>query len=236
MSENSEFEGQTEVYSGKFFKRESWEQAGLAGMDVVLVLGNSNVVTRQANLITDQGEVDARAIFAARFARKFFKELAPAKSPDALQVVAEMAGRNSRSLFKDVGVDVVIPSSLLVERILTKLVYSRGLVCNYLMALLAFEDNIHLYSFNLKQDHHEILLNKTFGQLMEEMPEGWQIMGILPGKGNGAQKKWRDNLINKKEDFDYHFIAHPEVNQQEEYKTRVGDELVVIVDLRNRFP
>jgi len=215
------------VYRGKLSEKNSWARAGLAETALVLVLANSTETTREIDLTADQGEVDARAILAAQLARKFFHELVPDRSPDALQVIAEMAGHNSRRLFKDAGVDVIIPSNLLVERALTKLVYSRGVVCEFLMALLSMKDQVHLYSFRLEEGRHGELFGKTFGDLMEIMPEGFQLIGLLPGCEDD-----RIGLNNEEGDFDHHFIACPETKEAGAYRTKAGDELIVIIDRR----
>lgn len=225
LTEESKSTNQPDVYCGELSILDSWKQAGLAETDVVLVLANSNAAAREADLMVDQGEVDARAIFTARFARKYSTKLASDRSPGVLQVVAEMGGRNSQSLFKEAGVDVVIPGNLLVERVLTKLIYSRGLVCDFLMALLSTKDRVHLYSLCLENDKDGNMLGKTFDELMEIMPEGFQLMGLLPGDENN-----RKDLINLKGDFECHFIAHPAKKKPPPYQSRVGDELIAIVD------
>ncbi len=228
LTEEQEPKNQAGIYCGELSAQDCWEQAGLAETDVVLVLANSNAAAREADLMVDQGEVDARAVFTARFARKYFKKLASDQSPDVLQVVAEMGGRNTCSLFKEAGVDVVIPSNLLVERALTKLIYSRGLVCDFLMALLSMKDRVHLYSLRLERGKHGSLPGKTFDKLMEIVPEGFQLVGLLPGNENN-----REDLDNKAGDFEHHFIAHPARKRTDAYQSRVGDELILIVDRKH---
>ncbi len=223
LTEDTTTKEQKAVVSGPIRDRESWLQAGLKQADVVLILADTDSMGSYSSLLTDQGKVDAMAIFAARFARRFRAQ----ESGDSLQIVAEMVNSNNRSLFKDAGVDVVIPRTLWVERVLTKLVYSRGVVCDFLMALLSLKDQIHLHSFTLDEKRNPELLGKTFGELMILLPEGIQLMGLLPGGGEE-----RERLLNRQGDFDYHFLGHPEQARKNPYRTRSGDELVVIVDRR----
>ena len=58
------------------------------------------------------------------------------------------------------------------------------------------------------------------------LPEGYQLLGLLP-----SESAARARLENTQGDFDFHFIAHPE-KRGGGYRTRAGDELVVIVDRR----
>ena len=215
------------VHIGPFSLESSWQQAGLTEMDTVLVLAQPVETARAVDLTTDYGEADARTILTARFARKFAPQ--PAKAPEGIKIIAEMAGRNSRPLFKDAGVDVVIPCNLLVERILAKLVYSRGLVCDLLMALLSMSDGVYLHSLRLDPVQDSALIGRTFIELMERMPHGVQLMGLLP-----SAETDREELLTNKDDFECHFIAHPDRQTTSAYRSKAGDELVVIVD-RNRL-
>jgi hypothetical protein len=139
-----------------------------------------------------------------------------------------MLGHKSRSLFVDAGVDVIVPSSLLVERMLTKLVYSKGSVCRFLMALLAFDDDRHILTITLREEEHGPLLNRTFEELMAILPTEAQLLGVLPG-----DPVERAKLINPVADFDYHLLTAPDIISKSRYRSMADDELVIILDRRN---
>jgi len=216
-----------EVTVGKFSQKASWDEAGLATSDVVALLTKPPGACGSVDISTDHGEVDARTIFAVEFVRRFRCELAPDTDGKRLRVVAEMLGRNNRSLFTDAGVDVVVPSGLLAERVLTKMVYNYGRVSDFIMALLAVEDDIHLLTVRLDETDHRELVGKTFYEVSALLPDGWQLLGLLP-----AGEAERSRLRNSLSDFTYHFIVSPSSKEDLEYRMSAGDCLFLVVDRR----
>ncbi len=218
---------QSSVVVGDFDEVSSWERAGLLDADEVMILAQSGEQANLGQVADDHGEIDARAIFAARFARQFFSQLAAKSSAGRPRptIAAEMVGHKSKSLFSDAGVDIIVPSSLLVERMLTKLVYSKGAVCRFLMALLAFEDDRHILTIQLREDEHAALIGRSFRDLMFELPPEAQLLGVVPAPG-----KRRERMENTVEDFDYHVLTCPDVESATKYRSEAGDELLVILD------
>lgn len=218
-------EAAPEVTVGALSRKASWEEAGLAASDVVALVTKPPGVCSTGDGGSDHGEVDARTIFAMEFVRRFSRELGGDPDRKGLRVVAEMLGRNNRSLFVDAGVDVVVPSGLLAERVLTKMVYNYGRVSDFIMALLAVEDDIHLQTVRLDEIHHGALLGKRFYDVSDRLPEGWQLLGLLP-----SGKQQRERLRNSLSDFTYHFIVSPTSKEDLDYRTSPGDCLFLVVD------
>ncbi len=223
----AEEEAAAEVTVGKLFHKASWEEAGLATSDVVAVLTKPLGACSATSTVSDHGEVDAKTIFAVEFVKRFRRELSEGVDDRGPRIVAEMLGRNNRSLFSDAGVDVVVPSGLLAERVLTKMVYNYGRVSDFIMALLAVEDDIHLQTVRLDAAEHSTLLGKTFYEAAALLPEGWQLLGLLPA-GEEQRKRLRNNLS----DFTYHFIVSPRSKEDLEYRLGPNDCLFFTVDRR----
>ena len=207
---------------------DSWRQAGIEDVDQITILAQSGEKANAGEGFGEYGEIDAWAIFAARFARSVFSSADGATNKTVPTIAAEMLGQRSRQLFEDAGIDVIIPSSLLVERMLTKLVYSKGSVCRFLMALLAFHDSRHVMTLTLNEEQYGHLLGRTFQELMELLPTDVQLLGVLP-----SDPVLRKRLKNKVKDFQYHFITEPKSSNTVDYRSAAGDDLLVIVDRRD---
>ncbi len=65
----------------------------------------------------DRGELDAKTLLIARYINSRFSD------HNKPVIIAEMLGRNTRELFISAGVDVVLPCSLAVERLIIKMAY-----------------------------------------------------------------------------------------------------------------
>ena len=215
------------VTVGSFTVAENWRKAGILEVDQVTILSQTGERINTGQDFDEHGEIDARAIFTSKFARRHYRQLTsndstPSKAP---LIAAEMLGHKSRPLFHDAEVDIVIPSNLIVERMLTKLVYSKGAVCRFLMALLAFDDGRHIMTITLDKSAHAVLLNRTFEELMFLLPAHIQILGILP-----ENPKDRDHLTNTVPDFAYHVMTSPNSFGLDSYKCKNGDQIIVMID------
>ncbi|MDX8400557.1 MAG: TAXI family TRAP transporter solute-binding subunit [Gallionellaceae bacterium] len=211
----------------KLTSEKAWQIVAKENFDEVVFMSKSAEVANEVNLTQDRGEIDANVILAAKFARRYLTKPIENNGVKTLKIVAEMLGRDNLGLFHDAGVDVVIPSNLLVERMLTKLVYNRGQVCEFLMALMALDDNVHFLTFCLNDEEYGHLLGKTFLQLTNEMPYGIQFLGVIPAADNQREK-----LKNKEKDFSYHFLASQKLAKNIGYRSQVGDHIALIVDRR----
>ena len=173
----------------------------------------------------DLQPLDALTLFRTRAIKRMLSTSNVNGSQELPMIVAEMIGRNNRQFFDEAGVDVAVPCSLLVERVLTKLVFSRGNVANLLLALLDFNDGVYLTSITLDGKLHADLIGKTFHDLMFGLSNGIQLIGWLPKSG-------RHSFANTKTDFEWHFITSPDRFEDKKRQTMEGDQLILIVDRR----
>lgn len=215
-------EGVHRTVYGEFDDPNTWAEAGLETADVVMILTTSLGELSETDLLMDKGDVDADAILLTSLIRRYHRERAGAK---AVKVVAELINPSSRRLFEDAGADFVLPTNLLIERVLTKLVFSKGVVCDLLLALMAIDDGVHIWSITVDGDSLTSLVGATFEGLLRSAPSGMQIVGVLPIND-------REKYKNAKGDFGYHYMVTPGNASDREYKISAGDEIIVILDRR----
>lgn len=184
-------------------------------MDVIIILADTPD-TNAVCLDQDRGELDGKTLLIARHIRKCLGDRCHP------MIIAEMLGRNSRDLFIGAGIDVVLPRSLLVERLMTKMAYGYGVVSNYLMAALALNDDVFLQNITLAGDDAD-RLDLAYEELLLRMPRGVHLLAIAP-----ADEKLTELLRNKYQDFEQHYIACPAQGKQLDYRSAPGDTLLVL--------
>ena len=184
-------------------------------INVVIVLADA-AENKSTCLDSDRGELDAKTLLIAR---QVSREACTGRKPF---VIAEMLGRNSRDLFISAGVDVVLPRSLLVERIMTKMAYGYGVVSNYLMAVLALNDKAYLNNIVLVAKDSD-WLNLSYEELFLQMPANLQLLAIAP-----VAPELNQSLANEYQDFAQHYIACPAQAELLGYKSQAGDRLLVL--------
>lgn len=127
---------------------------------------------------------------------------------------------------------MIIPSNILVERMLTKLAFRYGHVNDFLIAVLAYDDRVYLDYFTLPADEPR-WHGQTFTQLLNGMPEGYQLLGIYP-----SDVEIQKRLKNSVGDFDRHFIASPAHANRFNYCSQAGDIGMILrygsTDIRRR--
>jgi|GEM_PF-4108362 len=183
--------------------------------DVIILLADTTE-NDQPCLDQDRGELDGKTLLLARHIRQFLD----GKQQPLL--VAEMLGRNTRDLFIDAGIDVVLPRSLLLERLMTKMAYGYGVVSNYLMAALALSDAVYLNNITLDASQQD-WLNLDYGELFLRMPDSMHLLAIAP-----ADSELQEQLKNPYQDFAQHYIACPAQARQMNYRSEPGDILLVL--------
>jgi hypothetical protein len=158
-------------------------------------------------------QADSETVLRANLIRTSLKE-----KGSSAEVVAEVNNTHSRQLAKDARVTTVVPSSLLIERILARLVNGRGHVSEMLAAMLKTEDGTYLRSVVLTEDHP--LVGMTVSEAMSTWFHDGKVLGLLPDK-------LRERYRNDSDDFDLHFIMCPTGNQRK-LVIEKGDVAIVL--------
>ncbi len=185
------------VFSGALTDDALWRAATEGGeVDCAIVLSSKGEWLEQGlDLGEDKGDIDARTILLAKSAREYtITQARPAR------IIAEMINPRCRSLFISAGVDTVIPSTVLIERILAKLIYNRGVVSQWLTGLLSLSGGNRLHSQRVEEGDR--FCGKCFDELITACWSNLKVLGWIPAGE-------RQFLKNDHNDYDTHVITHP---------------------------
>lgn len=225
FSQTTTFNDSEGIVFGDVANEEKWLEAGLAEADQITILSQCHSELNQSN-VNDMASLDAEVLFASRFAYLYSKKVKTKECHRSIEITAEMLSPANTKLFEDAGVDVVIPTSRIIERVITKLIYSRGTATRFLMALLRFDDKKHLITFKLSDSKK----NMSLTDLKNSLPDYFQLLGVLPSNENG-----RENWLNNVGDFRYHFLTTTTHAVATNYTAKDGDVLVGIIDQASWF-
>lgn len=164
--------------------------------------------------------IDARNVLITRLVQKVFEnqEVEPI-------IISEVLSIRNKQLFIDAGAETILPSSLTVERFLTKEVFDNTSVLQYVLALLNRSDGVFLHSHTVTE--RDGFCGYRYKDILVTEIEGLRIVGWLPVKS-------RPILTNKQNDFDYHFrTVVDDRNTSEEIS--IGDVLILIIRPREQY-
>ena len=231
--------GSMDAHVGPFTELESWRKAGLHESDRLTILTERHENAGTDTQSNSQAGSDARTAIIARLARGFRRQLEPTRTDESLIVLGEMLELSSKSLYRDAGIATPLPSNLLAQRILLTLVYGKGVVSRFLMALLDLSDGCHLYAFSLDSSM-TALHGLTFQELMNALPTSAVLLGVLP-----QDEELRSDCINNVGDFSFHFVTSDKLQtpkgwwasreKNHTYVSREGDELIVLLNRSSAF-
>lgn len=206
---------------GNILDQQTWSKARVVEADCVLIFSSN----RECNSVTaaskNQVGVDAQTIVTARLAHEMAKKGRDISIREPT-IIAEIVDWKNKQLFKDAGVEYTVANSMLIERLLVKLMYNRGRICQFLVGLLALDDEVYLRSLTVREGDGYCGLRVD--SLFEADSGPVTVVGYLPGDRRG--------LENCLPDFDNHFVTA----KQAEFADQVvmpGAVLVMIVDDRH---
>lgn len=208
------------VVIGNSLKEEDWQKIKPWSFDVIVILSDDKVTKNSVSVAQDHGDMDAAVIMTARIIRHV-TDVHPGKNGRKVRIVCEMVNYKCRHLFEDAGVDVILPRTILVERLLTKLVFHHGEVCNFMAAMLAIEDGIFLRVLKVKET--DACCGMELKRVFLDHSKNTKVWGYLPKEG-------REILKNNRGDFEYHFITNPS-GMFEKKHILPGDMLVLAVKI-----
>ena len=164
--------------------------------------------------VTDANSIDAETLVLVRSIQDMIK----ASNTVDIQLTAELLNIGNRKVMLQAGADAVVPTSLLIERLLVKEVFDPNHILDYLVALLNLGDGTHLDTMTIDQDHP--LIGETWHAALKTEVEGLRIVGWLPSDE-------RKRLKNKSNDYEYHFRTVLD-RRLTQYRIRQGDILIVV--------
>jgi voltage-gated potassium channel Kch len=131
-------------------------------------------------------------------------------------IVAEMLDADNRQLFEDAGADIIVPTSIVIERLLARLASGRGHVSSMLLDMISLENGVFIRSFVLGPEH--ALVGQTFADALGHFYTDGRVIGLLPKHPEEAMK-------NKYGDFSHHFYMCP---AKKDLAFCAGDTVVVL--------
>lgn len=158
-------------------------------------------------------QADSETILRANLIRNALRQ----KGTDAV-IVAEVNNTHSRQLARDAKVTTVVPSSLLVERMLARLVSGRGHVSEMLSAMLSVEDGTYLQSIVVTDE--DPLNGKTFAEVINTWYADGRVLGMWPRQHESAYR-------NRSDDFGIHFAMCPSPGRRD-LVIQPGDVLIAL--------
>jgi hypothetical protein len=127
-----------------------------------------------------------------------------------------MLDADNRQLFEDAGADIIVPTSIVIERLLARLASGRGHVSSMLLDMISLENGVFIRSFVLGPEH--ALVGQTFADALGHFYTDGRVIGLLPKHPEEAMK-------NKYGDFSHHFYMCP---AKKDLAFCAGDTVVVL--------
>lgn len=133
-------------------------------------------------------------------------------------LIAEVNRTDSRQLARDNGVKTTVPSRLLAERMMARLIDARGHVYDLMVAMLSADDGVYLRSVKLDEDHP--LVGSRFGDVLYTWFRDGRVLGLLP-------KDSLEDYRNMSGDFQYHFVMCP-TKEERDIELQADDTVIVL--------
>ena len=203
---------------GNLLDIETWRSSGLATVDVALIVTQSHEQVAAMEGKIDEAELNARSILICKLLR-VFENAERSESAHSVRVVVEMYGELSRQLYLDAGADQVVSINLVIERMLTKLVYARSAVTGLITSMLDSADGRYVTSVRISEISDR-LVGCSFVELRAFLRPTSLLLAVLPASGRETTYR------NKLEDFD----CHLEVGTNVDYRADADDEILVLTN------
>jgi Trk K+ transport system NAD-binding subunit len=206
------------IYHGDVYEQKIWEEIFAKEMpDSILILSDIDKLTTQEQSagkhLLDHHAIDAQTILTAKMAKSICHS--NSKTP---RIIAEMTDIRNRKFFNLIGVDEIIPSTTLIERIMAKIVHNHGLVTTWLSAILSHKNNLQIISYQVTTD--DMFKGFYFNDIINTPLNGINVLGWLPE----AEK---ERLKNNHSDYSTHIIT----NASSHFDTPIanGDLLFLLI-------
>ncbi len=170
----------------------------------------------QAVSESDISSIDAKTVLFTRLIRHYLQRH-QGRTPT---MIAELLDIKNRRVFLNAGVDIVIPTTILLERLFVKEVFNKGRLLDFIVALMNVRDGIYLYSVEVKDGDQ--FSGKSYFDLLNSQIEGVRVLGWLP-------VTQRENLKNAHEDFSYYYRTVLD-DRMQQVTILPGDEIIMTID------
>jgi uncharacterized protein len=183
------------VTKGSFSDELCWEKAGVYNADYILVLTKEN---RSGGSPSHElnNTIDSKSIILVNFARQMLNKKNEVNSNKTL-IIAEMYDSRNKDLFDGVGVDILVPINTIISRMLSKTIYSKGVVCDYIFSFLNGDSTYVVREIKVKEN--DSWEGKRLSSLMGSFIEGFRILAVVP---NDHRRKSTVSVISNSQNED----------------------------------
>ncbi|MEW6608126.1 MAG: hypothetical protein AB1414_11890 [bacterium] len=175
-----------------------------------LLLGNRRVIE----------DIDAKTIIKVMQVREIFERFYPNHT---VRIIAEMIAKENEKLFIDAGVDEIIPTDMLIEKIMVQMVFNEGIVSNLILTLLTRNDKAYLTTVTVSKDsEYKDFIGKTYdGLLLPLLDKGMQLIAIEKTSNKDSNERTSIHIMDR-------IIINPVESSEKNYSLRDNDRLIVL--------
>ena len=176
ISNDDQNREESNITQGSFSGELYWEKAGVYNADYILILSKENNSNGSSSHELNN-TVDSKSLILVNFARQMLNNNNEVNSNKAL-IIAEMYNSKNKDLFDGVGVDILVPINTIISRMLSKTIYSKGVVCDYIFSFLNGDSTYVLHEIKVKEN--DSWEGKRFSYLMGSFIKGFRILAVVP--------------------------------------------------------
>lgn len=160
------------VISGSLSDKSLWESACVHDMDIVFILFEPGDEY-------DKFSVDAKSISTTAFAGRLINSNDKNKSGGPT-LISEIYNFENENLFLSAGSSILIPVNRLIALMLSKTIYSKGIVCDFISSLIDGNSDMHMNEISVKKNDY--FFGKTFIELISKPWNNFTVLAWLPSK------------------------------------------------------
>jgi hypothetical protein len=171
-----EFEGEEKssfIFCGSLNDKALWESACVHDMDIILVLFDNSIDE------CDKFSMDSQSITTIAFVSELINSSDKNKSGRAT-IISEIYNFENENLFFSAGSNILIPVNKLIALMLSKTVYSKGVVCDFITSLI--DGNSGQYMSEVSVKENDCFSGKSFIELTSRPWGDFTVLAWLPYK------------------------------------------------------
>ncbi|MEE9339806.1 MAG: TAXI family TRAP transporter solute-binding subunit [Methylococcaceae bacterium] len=195
----------------------TWKKIPVLDYDRIVILAQDSLENSDKNLFEDQGELDAHTLFIANSLRRYINSYATIDN--CPRIIAEMHNNNLKPMFNNC-VDIVVPSTLFIEKLLINATYHRGDVGSFITSMLSESDGAYLIS-------HTVIKDDEFSGISVKQLFSWvgskrQILGYKQNNNTAS------DTVFWAAPMDMQLNNCKKIEQCDDVKVSVGDIIILV--------
>jgi TRAP transporter TAXI family solute receptor len=161
------------VFCGSLSDKSLWKSACVHDMDIILVLFDHSADE------CDKFSTDSQSITTIAFVSDIINSSDKNKSGRPT-IISEIYNFENENLFLSAGSNILIPVNKLIALMLSKTVYSKGVVCDFITSLI--DGNSDVYMREVSVIKNDCFFGKTFIELTSKAWDDFVALAWLPSE------------------------------------------------------